>query len=306
MLQAGLVLFGVGLQHGSGIACSAGIYLCVVFYATSKILIYLYRTEKVHIVWGGGVRRRNSPVFLICMGTVTLYIGVVIAMIIERIAYLGGGDGICVIGLKPAASLSLLSFDLYANTGKYRNRTDSPLLGERKVEAHSYHDPGSIDCCAHYVNIAILTAMYGREFGWICLGSCGSDVLFNAVALFWVTAGRSAPSPPGSVDAQPSPESVLPSTSGPGSTHPHSVFRPFHLRPKATNPAEFQIQVTTTSEVETSPPSRHAELESMHEDGPEPNNDFMTEIDLRDDETQRASGETKRSSELGAQKRMDA
>ena len=36
-------------------------------------------------------------------------------------------------------------------------------------------------------NIAILTSHHGQEFGWICLGSCCTDVIINALALFFVT-----------------------------------------------------------------------------------------------------------------------
>jgi hypothetical protein len=31
---------------------------------------------------------------------------------------------------------------------------------------------------------------HGRQLGWVCLASCGTDVTTNALALYWVTAGR--------------------------------------------------------------------------------------------------------------------
>jgi hypothetical protein len=37
----GIVIFGVGLES-SNESCSVGIYLCIVFYATSKALIYFF------------------------------------------------------------------------------------------------------------------------------------------------------------------------------------------------------------------------------------------------------------------------
>ena len=36
-------------------------------------------------------------------------------------------------------------------------------------------------------NIAILTALHGQQLGWVCLGSCGTDVIINALAFFFVT-----------------------------------------------------------------------------------------------------------------------
>jgi hypothetical protein len=41
MFLGGVLIFGVGLEtHEAG--CSAGIYLCIVFYASSKLLIYAF------------------------------------------------------------------------------------------------------------------------------------------------------------------------------------------------------------------------------------------------------------------------
>jgi hypothetical protein len=37
----GMVIFGAGLES-SRAACSLGIYLCIIFYASSKALIYLF------------------------------------------------------------------------------------------------------------------------------------------------------------------------------------------------------------------------------------------------------------------------
>jgi hypothetical protein len=39
------------------------------------------------------------------------------------------------------------------------------------------------------VNMLVLTLMHGEQLGWVCLGSCGADVIVNAIALFWVTTG---------------------------------------------------------------------------------------------------------------------
>ncbi|KAF7367971.1 hypothetical protein MSAN_00862400 [Mycena sanguinolenta] len=100
ILSGGLLIFGVGLRR-NGDSCSAAIYLCVLFYTSSKILIYAFLTEKVYIVWENGVRRRlRSAVYLICMGTVALYVGIILAMFFERIAAFRSGDSACVIGLK--------------------------------------------------------------------------------------------------------------------------------------------------------------------------------------------------------------
>ena len=37
------------------------------------------------------------------------------------------------------------------------------------------------------VNMVVLTVMHGQQLGWLCLGSCGTDVTINALALYFVT-----------------------------------------------------------------------------------------------------------------------
>jgi hypothetical protein len=38
------------------------------------------------------------------------------------------------------------------------------------------------------VNMVVLTVMHGQQLGWVCLGSCGTDVIINALALYFVTS----------------------------------------------------------------------------------------------------------------------
>ena len=35
--------------------------------------------------------------------------------------------------------------------------------------------------------MVVLTVMHGQQLGWVCLGSCGTDVTINALALYFVT-----------------------------------------------------------------------------------------------------------------------
>ena len=35
--------------------------------------------------------------------------------------------------------------------------------------------------------MVVLTIMHGQQLGWVCLGSCGTDVTINALALYFVT-----------------------------------------------------------------------------------------------------------------------
>lgn len=82
----------------NNIACGAGVFICVLFYASSKVLIYAFLSEfhariplrsaneisaeKVYIVWDTNRPRLRSPVFLVCTGTVCLYTAVIIIMVV--------------------------------------------------------------------------------------------------------------------------------------------------------------------------------------------------------------------------------
>jgi len=50
LFTAGVLILGVGMA-ASAAACSLGIYLCILFYGTSKIFIYLFLSE-FYLHWG--------------------------------------------------------------------------------------------------------------------------------------------------------------------------------------------------------------------------------------------------------------
>lgn len=192
LFTCGVLIFGVGLERGIAI-CSLSIYLCIAFYGTSKLFIYCFLIEKVHIVWAptSGAKRFRSPVYIICVVTVALYAVVAALMCIGRVHYFRE-DGACVTGVKLFASIPLLSYDLYVNifltslflwplvkTGKIH-----PML--RRVAKRTLL-AATVALTTSTVNVLVLTLQHGKELGWVCLGSCGADVICNALALFWAT-----------------------------------------------------------------------------------------------------------------------
>ncbi|KAF8169480.1 hypothetical protein K438DRAFT_1983306 [Mycena galopus ATCC 62051] len=199
LFSSGMLIFGVGLQVNAT-ACATGIYICILLYTSSKILIYAYLSEKVYIVWDTGRSRLQSLVYLVCLVTVCLYAAVIVVMLIGRINEFREGDGACVIGLKLTASLPLLSYDLYINvllTALFlwpllRSKLSNNRL--RRLAARTFV-ASAMALTTSTVNIVLLAVMGGRELGWLCLGSCGMDVVFNAAVLFWLTAPTGQVSP---------------------------------------------------------------------------------------------------------------
>ncbi|CEL51727.1 hypothetical protein RSOLAG1IB_00262 [Rhizoctonia solani AG-1 IB] len=111
-------------------------------------------------------------------------------MIIGRISFFKE-DMTCVIGLKPFSSLTLLIYDLCMNVflnamflwPLLRSKLINPRL--RKVARRTLAAAGAA-LATSVINIATLTAMK-QQLGWVCLGSCGTDVTLNAIVIFWVT-----------------------------------------------------------------------------------------------------------------------
>ncbi|KAJ7692269.1 hypothetical protein B0H17DRAFT_891306, partial [Mycena rosella] len=117
LFATGILIFGVGLQLNAT-ACAAGIYLCILFYTTSKLLIYSFLTEKVYIVWDTQRSRLRSPVYLVCIITVALYFAIILIMFFGTLHLSPDSSReltCCVLGLKPTASIPLLAYDLYIN-----------------------------------------------------------------------------------------------------------------------------------------------------------------------------------------------
>ncbi|KAF9805232.1 hypothetical protein IEO21_09138 [Rhodonia placenta] len=213
LFTSGVLIFGAGLGRNNTV-CSLAIINCIAFYTTSKIFIYLFLrkvlqpsysdttptlihvVEKIHVVWSASARARrfHSPIYITGFIFVCLYTVVAAVVIWQRVSFFRG-DGTCVIGLRRPGSILLLAYDLSVNIlftslflwPLYRSTFRSARV--RQVATRTVW-AAAVALTTSCVNILILTLMKGRQLGWICLGSCGTDVVVNAVVLFWVTSGR--------------------------------------------------------------------------------------------------------------------
>ncbi|THU98139.1 hypothetical protein K435DRAFT_753241 [Dendrothele bispora CBS 962.96] len=190
---SGVLANGVGLTLAP-LPCTLAIYACITFYGVSKFFIYAFLSEKVYIVWSGGNQtpRFRTLVYKICAFVLMLYIAVTVLVITGRQSAIRD-DGVCIIGLKKTATLSLIAYDLFLNVfltamflwPLWRSHIISPPL--RHVAKRTLYG-----ACASLIlsasNIAILTAVGGNENGYICLSACVTDVTLNALVLFWVSS----------------------------------------------------------------------------------------------------------------------
>ncbi|KAI0744183.1 hypothetical protein C8Q80DRAFT_1272755 [Daedaleopsis nitida] len=192
IFTTGILVHGTGMEL-SGTVCMMGILNCIIFYVSSKIIIYLFLAEKVYVVWHGHTSRFRSKIYLACLGTIIIYLGVVVFLIYGRVAFFRQ-DGACVIGLTRAASLTLLIYDLCINI-VLTSLFVWPLLDRHfrtslKDVAIRTLWAAAVALTTSCVNILVLTIMHGQQLAWVCLASCGTDVVVNAAVLCWVTSPR--------------------------------------------------------------------------------------------------------------------
>ncbi|KIM21818.1 hypothetical protein M408DRAFT_80011, partial [Serendipita vermifera MAFF 305830] len=186
VFAGGTLVSGVGMSLNAD-ACLTGVYLCIVFYAASKVLIYILLAEKVHVVWSAGVpiRRFQSRIWIFCAVVMLGYVVIFVLMLIGRVGYLNppdeNGNQSCTIGLEPMASIPLLAYDAWLNC-MLTSLFVYPLLRRRpmnpKLRALAKRTcfAAAIALGTSVVNILVLTLLHGRQLGWVCLASCGLDV----------------------------------------------------------------------------------------------------------------------------------
>ncbi|KAI1320088.1 hypothetical protein EDD11_002060 [Mortierella claussenii] len=184
-------------NNGNLLSCELSILSCIILYALSKIIIYFFLMEKVYVVTAVGVTRSNFLLYKINLLLMTPYIGVIVCMIIFRVAALEE-EGRCFIGLRRRGALPLILYDIVMSVwltflflrplmsstsllqgpskGKLRNVARRTLLGSL------------IALMLSSANIFTLVYFDGHERGLICLASCIVDVTLNAITVHWVTS----------------------------------------------------------------------------------------------------------------------
>ncbi|KAF8315201.1 hypothetical protein DL93DRAFT_931788 [Clavulina sp. PMI_390] len=226
VMGTGILVHGVGLEY-NGTSCSLGIFACIFLYAATKVLIYIFLSERVWLVWSNiaaskaslsALEARQPPqparshvtpewrsnlskrlknhVYLMAILSVLGYPVILILMIIYRIAHFRSQDGVCVIGIGPDGTIPLLAYDAYLTIFlttlfvwplRFRKGMMSNALRRLTVRTLLASFAALTTSAA---NIAILTVMHGKQLGWVCLACCGTDVLINALVLDYVTETR--------------------------------------------------------------------------------------------------------------------
>ncbi|KAF9435852.1 hypothetical protein BGZ76_005375 [Entomortierella beljakovae] len=206
----------VQTNNENAISCDFSVFSCIVLYAVSKIIIYLFLMEKVYVVTAVGSTRRDFFLYKVNMVLMLPYLGIFILMIKYRNSFIlspttlaihseKAGDrlheddfGHCIIGLKQQASLPLIIYDIILSTWltalfiRPLMSSTSLLQGPTKGKLRDVARRTLIGCVMALLlssaNVFTLVFFQGIERGLICLASCTLDVTLNAMTIHWVTS----------------------------------------------------------------------------------------------------------------------
>ncbi|KAH0537839.1 hypothetical protein FGG08_005452 [Glutinoglossum americanum] len=206
--------------------CEAAIQLCLVFYLSGKVLMYLFLVERSHVVRRSGFRRQSDVWYYFNMAQVLLGFGTIAILSFFRpVAQIDPWDEVCKIGLPFRITLPLLIFDIWINVfltvqfiffarrfmsnwvprtlrdawGKaihprLRNDGPAPLEDNPADQRGILADMAWRTCKAMFIvlsttiaNLSVLFALRGHEQGWLCFLMCSVDVVGAIVTIHWLT-----------------------------------------------------------------------------------------------------------------------
>ncbi|KAF9582132.1 hypothetical protein BGW38_000607 [Lunasporangiospora selenospora] len=182
---------------GNIMSCTLSIFVCLSLYAASKIIIYLFLIEKVYVVSSVTTTRKDTMLYRLNILLLTPYSIILVLMVVNRVAILDETEQ-CFIGLKPAASLVLILYDIFISCWltalfiKPLMSTTSVLQGPSKGKLRQVAVRTLIGSVIALIlsSLNVFTLVYykGYEDSVMCLLSCTLDVTLNACTVHWVTS----------------------------------------------------------------------------------------------------------------------
>ncbi|KAF9201338.1 hypothetical protein BGZ49_008401 [Haplosporangium sp. Z 27] len=181
------------------ISCTISNFVCILVYAGSKVIIYLFLVERVHVVTAIGVRRWNSRIFQFNIALLTPSV-VIIALALKYRVSVITENGQCEIGLTKIASASLITYDIFLNIWlttlfvralvSSTSNLQGPSSSKLRAVAHRTLTGTILSLILSTGNIASIVYYNGHERGVLCLSLCALDVTLNACIVHWVTSPR--------------------------------------------------------------------------------------------------------------------
>mmetsp|Transcript_16639 Transcript_16639/g.25042 ORF Transcript_16639/g.25042 Transcript_16639/m.25042 type:complete len:298 (+) Transcript_16639:148-1041(+) len=190
-----VILIPLQTRENDAEYCQIGVWACIVFYASSKILVYIFLIEKSRIVneaFKMDTDRYGYSLYFFNLSLMGAFSIIFALMIIYRIGSVDN-HGVCRIGLRDPASIPLLIYDttfsVYLVTLflipllQYSAESPSILRLAQKNLAGA-----SISTVFSFVNLLSIVLNHGKQPGHVCLFSCIVDVFANVMIMNWLLA----------------------------------------------------------------------------------------------------------------------
>lgn len=185
--------FGIGVNDSLG-TCKGAILICIIFYLSTKVLIYYYFVEKCYLVRGCLKPRHKTKLYLFnvfcALGPYVILCWLNVAW---RIHYIDE-NGSCIIGMERQVLWPLVAFEVFVNVWltalflgplcelySFKNKAQSKM---RKVAMRTFVGV-CVTLTTSVANLSVLTTLNGEQ-GWVCLLICTSDVFISVMVLHWV------------------------------------------------------------------------------------------------------------------------
>lgn len=213
------------LQHGNKLTnpgpCTASIFVCISLYCVSKAAIYLFLTERAHVVRGGS--RREDKLYWV---NLSLILGIVVLWVLCHVFRVAvRTPERCIISIGRDVDIPFIIYDFFINifltvqfliplisSSSFRTKVKrfvSRARGEENGQSQSFETQfpqeaekqiyslakrtfiGGLFCTLVTIANGIQVAlMFGKEDAWLCLTTCSGDVVLNCIILHFITNGR--------------------------------------------------------------------------------------------------------------------
>ncbi|KAA8625207.1 hypothetical protein PtrSN002B_002400 [Pyrenophora tritici-repentis] len=120
ILSIGFVFASAIVHNGLGLndngSCQASMRICIAFYASSKVAMYLFLVERVHTMRASHLSRKHDVFWLLSTIAIVISLGAIcLTGFISPVYWLSSVDGRCRIGLQRYAVIPLLTCDIVIN-----------------------------------------------------------------------------------------------------------------------------------------------------------------------------------------------
>ncbi|CAF9911601.1 MAG: hypothetical protein HETSPECPRED_000393 [Heterodermia speciosa] len=209
-----LTIFQAESHH----VCHGTIILCLAFYVSSKIVVYLFLLERASSI--RGLRKLRDPYWIAGIAIIAGGFGTiaVFAFIGPMVVVSSDPSHDCQIGLPIKALIPLLSYDVLLNMGltilylamanTICNRLSWHNSFKLLMQAMPFRNHGpfpnqeavfelfmakSVLACLGVVlstvgNLVALIVLRGHEEAWMCLTFCSADVSWAVLVIHWLTS----------------------------------------------------------------------------------------------------------------------